>query len=120
GENRRARAQSEVVPADQRQHASLEADHRADERVQADQKRELARVRAQTEPNRRHAGTPGLPARLAATIRPCSAGRGGTSASSASANASGSAIASSELWLRSKPIEENGLPDRRRPQTEPP
>jgi len=109
---------SELLPA-LRTAAQKTGPLRADERVQADQQRELARVRAQTEPNRRHAGTLSFPLRLAATIRACSSGRGGMSASSASANASGSSTASSGLCLRSKPIEETGLPERPRPQTEP-
>ena len=50
------RAKPEVMLADERQHAALEPDHRADERVQPDEQRELARVRAQPEPDlRRHA-----------------------------------------------------------------
>ena len=120
GENRRGRAQPEVLLAHERQHTSLEADHGADERVQPDEQAELAGVRAQPEPHRRrHAGAPTLPDRLAPTIRSCSAGRGGMSATSASAKASGSASASSGLWARSNPIDENGLPERPRPQTEP-
>ena len=97
GEDRRARLKPEVLLADERQHAPLQPDHAADERVQADEERELARVDAQAEPNRRHAAAPTLPERFAATIRSCSAGRGGRSASSASANASGSASESSGL-----------------------
>src|SRR5205823_3566466 len=121
GEDRRGRMQPEVTLADQRQHASLQADHRADERVEPDENRELAGVRAQSELHRRaHAGAPTVPERLAATIDFWSAGGGGASASNSSANASGSSIESSGLRARSKPIEENGLPERPRPQTEPP
>src|SRR5207253_2928106 len=121
GEDRRRRAETEVLFADERQHASLQTDHSANERVQADQQRELVSVGAQAEPDRHaHTGVASLPARLAATIRSCSAGRGGISATSAAAKASGSASASSGLWARSKPIEENGFPERPRPQTEPP
>ena len=46
------RAQPEVLLADERQHAPLEPDHAADERVQPDEERELAGVRAQAEPHR--------------------------------------------------------------------
>jgi hypothetical protein len=119
GEDRGTRAKAEVLLADQRQHAPLQPDHAPDQRVQADQERELVCVRPQTELDRRHAGTPTLPPRFAATIRSCSSGRGGRSASIASANASSSS-ASNGLWRRSKPIEENGLAERPRPQTEPP
>ena len=38
----RARPESELVLADQRQHGELEADHRPDERVHSDEQRELA------------------------------------------------------------------------------
>src|SRR5205823_13951748 len=120
GEDRRGRAEAEVLLSDQRQHASLQPDHAADERVQADEERELAGVGPQAEPDRRaHARAAMVPARLAATIRACSAGRGGMSATRAAAKASGSASASRGLCARSKPIEENGLPERPRPQTEP-
>ena len=97
-EDRGGRGETEVLLADQRQHASLQADHAADERIQCDEQPELAGVRAQTEPDRRrHAGAATVPERFAATIRSCSSGRGGTSESRASANASGSASASSGL-----------------------
>src|SRR5439155_2738602 len=109
GENGGAGAQAEVVLPDQRQHAPLQTDHGADERVQANQQCELAGVGAQAEPDRRaHAGVLTPPLRLAATICSCSAGGGGMSATSASANAAGSANASSGLKARSKPIEETG------------
>src|SRR5881392_3500290 len=120
GKDRRGRAEAEVLLANQRQHAALETDHAADECVQTYKKRELVRVGAQTESDvAAHAAAPTQPARLAATIRSCSAGGGGSSATSASAKASASVIASSGLWERSKPIEEIGLPERPRPQTEP-
>src|SRR5207253_2362455 len=97
------------------------ADQRPDEQVQRDEQRELARVRTQPEPHAlRHATAPTSPARLAATIRSCPAGLGGASTSTAAANSPGSAIASSGLWARSKPIDETGLPDSPRPQTDPP
>src|SRR5207253_150794 len=106
--------------ANERQHAALEADHAADERVQGDGQRELPRIGAQTQPDvAGHAAAPTEPARLAATIRCCSAGGGGISATSASAKTSALVTASSGLWTRSKPIEETGLPERPRPQTEP-
>ena len=44
-EDRRARAQSEVLLADERQHAALESEHATDERVQPHEERELTRVR---------------------------------------------------------------------------
>ena len=50
--------EAEVLLADQRQHAALEPDHAADERVQPDEQAELACVRAQAELDRSgHAGT---------------------------------------------------------------
>src|SRR6266511_2512150 len=119
GQDRRGRADVEVLPANQRQHAPLEPDHAADERVQCNEQRELRCVRTQAELYRGHASAPSRPARFAATIRSCSSGAGGISASNASAKASASARASKELWARSKPIEETGLPERLRPQTEP-
>src|SRR5205085_5318142 len=98
----------------------LETDHSADEGVQRDEQRELPRVGAQTQPDvAGQAVTPTQPARLAATIRACSAGGGGISTTSASAKAPASVMASIGLWARSKPIEETGLPERPRPQTEP-
>src|SRR6266516_2293772 len=118
--DRRRRAEAEVLLADERQHAALETDHAADERVQRDEQRELVRVGAQAEPDvAGHAAAPTEPARLAATIRSCPAGGGGISASRAAANSSASVTASSGLWARSKPIEETGLPERPRPHTEP-
>src|SRR6266516_6547516 len=118
--DRRRRAEAEVLLADQRQHAALETDHAADERVQRDEQRELPCIGAQTQTDvAGHAAAPTAPARLAATIRCCSAGGGGISASNASAKTSASVTASRGLWARSNPIEETGLPERPRPQTEP-
>src|SRR5204862_8340244 len=120
GKDRRGRAEAEVLLANQREHAALETDHAADERIQGDEQRELSCVGAQAELNAvGHATAPTEPARLAATIRSCSAGGGGISASRAAANSSVSVTASSGLWARSKPIDETGLPERPRPQTEP-
>src|SRR3954464_229268 len=105
GEDRRGRAEAEVLLADDREHAALQPDHRAHERVQPDEQAELGRVRAQAEPHRQaHAGTTALPERFAATIPSCPAGRGGMSATSAAANASASVNASIALWARSNPI----------------
>jgi hypothetical protein len=56
----RLRGQPELALPEHRQDAPLETDERPDERVQCDQQRELARVRAQSEAG----GHP----RLAATI----------------------------------------------------
>ena len=90
GQDGGARAQPEVMLADQRQDASLQADHPTDERVERDQERELGGVLAQAEANRHgHAGVLVAPRRLAATIRACSGGAGGVSLTSASANALG-------------------------------
>src|SRR5205823_12780993 len=87
--DRRGRADTEALLTDQRQHAPLETNHAADERTQRDEQRELPGVGAQSEPDlARHAGAPTQPARLAATIRSCSAGGGGSSATNASAKAS--------------------------------
>src|SRR5207248_1173974 len=120
GKDRRGRAEPEVLLADERQHAALQTDHAPDERVQGDEQRELPRIGAQAElDGAGHATAPTEPARLATTIRSCSAGGGGISASSASAKTSASVTASRGLWARSKPIEETGLPERPRPQTEP-
>src|SRR5581483_4162355 len=114
-ENRGRGGEPEILLADQRQHAALEPDHRADKRVQRDEQRELACVRAQPEPDRRrHAVVGTVPTRFAATIRSCPAGRGGRSVTRASANASTSTRPSSGLWVRSNPIEENGFPERPR------
>src|SRR5206468_9717585 len=113
--------EGEVLPADERQDAGLQAGEPADERVQRDEQRELARVGPQAEADgRAHAGVTTPPARFAATIAAWSAGRGGESASSSPANTSASSIASNGLCARSKPSEETGLPERPRPQTEPP
>ena len=73
----------EVLLADQREDRSLEADHRADERVDPDEQRELAGVRAQAELNVAHAGMLVAPLRLAATISACCGGAGGRSTRSA-------------------------------------
>ena len=56
GEDRRLRAEPEVLLADQRQDAALETDHRANKSVDADQQCELAGVRSQPEPDAAHAG----------------------------------------------------------------
>ena len=85
-QHRRAGSQAEVLAPDQRQRRALEADHRADERVDGDQQRELRGVLAQPEPDRRGAhatSASGRPARLAATIAACCSGAGGMSWSSA-------------------------------------
>ncbi len=71
GEDRGLRRQLEVLLADQREDRSLEADHGADERVDPDEQRELAGVRAQAELNVAHAGMLVAPLRLAATISAC-------------------------------------------------
>ena len=68
GEDRRLRGEVEVLLADQRQDGALEADHRADERVDPDEQGELAGVRAQTELDVAHAGRWVRPLRFAATI----------------------------------------------------
>src|ERR671936_1348966 len=117
GEDRRLRAEAEVALADERQHAPLESDERADERVQPDEERELRRVRPQPEAHGRrgHGRTATAPRLLAATISAWSAGGGGKSARSDSE----SPAASARLWRRSKPIVENGFPESARPQTEP-
>ena len=52
-QHRGAGGEAEVVAADQRQRRALEADHRADERVDRDQQRELRGVLAQPELDRR-------------------------------------------------------------------
>ena len=67
----------EVLLADQRQNGALEADHRADEGVDPDEQRELARVRAQAELNVAHADWSARPLRFAATISAWPGGRGG-------------------------------------------
>ena len=99
--------------ADERQHAALQADHRADERVQADEQAELARrsraARAAPSPLMR--GRAAVPLRFAATISACPAGAGGISTSSASRERVRVAVRSSGLWRRSKPIDEKGLPE---------
>src|SRR5207244_11799753 len=120
GEDRRRRTEAEVPLANQRQQAPLEPDHAADERVQRDEQRELPSIGAQTQPDvAGHTDAPTQPARLAAPIRSRYTGAGGSSATSASAKASASVTASSWLWARSNPIDETGLPERPRPQTEP-
>src|SRR5207244_10543198 len=122
GEDRRLRGESEVALADEREHASLEPDHRADEGVQPDEERELSGVRPEPEADcrRGHARATSPPRLFAATIAAWSAGAGGRSTSSACANASGPSAASARLCRRSKPIVENGLPESPRPQTAPP
>ena len=49
GENRTRRGEAEVVLADQRKDAALEADHRSDQSVQRDEQRELGGVGAQAQ-----------------------------------------------------------------------
>ena len=121
-EDRALRGEVEVALADEREHAPLEPDHRADEGVQADKKRELTGVLAKPEPGRRraHVRVATTPRRFASTISRWFAGAGGRSTSSASAKLAASGCASAELWRRSKPMLEKGLPERPRPQTEPP
>jgi hypothetical protein len=58
GEDRRVRAQGEVLLPDQREDAPFETDHRTDQRVQRHEQRELAGVRAQAEPDGPHVATP--------------------------------------------------------------
>ena len=50
-ENGTLRRESEVVLADEREDAPLEPDHSADEGIERDEERELARVRPQPEAN---------------------------------------------------------------------
>ena len=78
-EHRGARLEVEVRFADQRQGRALEPDHRADERVDSDQQRELRGVLAGARAGRpdsspQRAGE--RPARLAATISACCGGAG--------------------------------------------
>jgi hypothetical protein len=85
GEDGALRGEPEVVLPDQREHATLEADHRADEGIQRNEQSELAGVGPQSEPNgdggHRRAGE--SPRRLAVTIDAWPTGGGGTSTSSA-------------------------------------
>jgi hypothetical protein len=121
-QHRGAGAQVELLAADKRQRRALEADHRADERVDGHQQRELRGVLAQPEADLRAAhatSASGRPARLAATIAACCSGLGGMSCTRAFTKASSSPCCSATLWRRSKPIVEAGLADRPRPQTEP-
>ena len=69
-EDRARRGEPELVLADERKHAPLEADHRADERVQRNEESELTRVRPKPEANGagRHLRAGESPLRLAATI----------------------------------------------------
>src|SRR5687767_3766629 len=78
------RGQPEVVLADERKDAALEAHHRPDEGVERDEESELTRVRAKSEANRSraHACVGESPRLLAATIAVWSAGGGGESAKS--------------------------------------
>ncbi len=55
GEDREARLEAELLLADEGQHASLETHHRPDEGVEPNEQRELRGVRAEPEPDRRHA-----------------------------------------------------------------
>ena len=90
-QDRGARGQAEVLAADERQRRAFQADHRADERVDRDQQRELRAVLAQPQPDLRcgHAtSASGRPLRLAATIAACCSGAGGMSLVSACTNAS--------------------------------
>ena len=70
GEDGARRGEPELVLADEREDASLEADHRAHERVQRDEESELTRVRPKPEANgaSRHRRAGESPLRLAATI----------------------------------------------------
>ena len=121
GEDGRGRGELEVALADQRQDAALEPDHPADERVERDQQRELRCVRAQAERRRRaHRGEGAAPRRLCATIASCSAGRGGVSSQQRGGERVGVGVGRASCSvLRSKPIEENGLAESERPQTDP-
>ena len=94
GEDRALRGEPEVVLADERKHAPLEPDHRADEGVQGDEQGELPGVRAKPEANRlgRSCRAGALPRRLAATIAAWSAGGGGRSTSSACAKLASSRV----------------------------
>jgi hypothetical protein len=85
--------------SDQREHASLEPDHGADERVEPDEQRELCCVGAQPEAHvRRHHGvTASAPRLFAATTAAWSAGGGGRSTRTERANDSASLAASA--WL---------------------
>ena len=117
-----ARAEAEVVLADQRQGRALEADHRADQGVDRDQQRELGEVLAQAEldlPLAQAGAASGSPERLAATISAWCSGAGGMSSSSAATNSSSEPSCSAALWRRSKPMVEAGCAESPRPQTEP-
>src|SRR5712692_831643 len=99
-EDRGVGAETEVLLADERQDAPLEADQRPDERVQANEEGELRRVRPQPEANRArsHRRTAAAPRLFAATISAWSAGGGGTSTRSARANDSASSSSSARLF----------------------
>ena len=115
------RVEPEVLLADERQHAALEPDHRADERVQRDEQAELARVRAQPEPNVGHALDCGPAGAVGGDDRRLTGGGGRHVGEQRLARSCPTSVsASAWLCVRSNPIEENGLPERARPQTEPP
>ena len=67
GEDGGRRGEPEVLLAHEREHASLEPDHGADERVEGDEQAELRSVLAQPEPDVRHSVA--CPAPVAATVR---------------------------------------------------
>src|SRR5205814_1428724 len=99
-QHRGAGPEVEVVAPHERQRRALEADHRADERVDRDQQRELRGVLSQAEANARSAhatSATGRPARLVATMAAWCSGAGGMSHSSASTNASSSGCCSARL-----------------------
>src|SRR5436305_3693462 len=111
----------EALAADQRQRRALEADHRADERVDEDEQRELRAILTQPQPDSAvgHAiSASGRPLRFAATIAACCSGAGGMSVVKAATNASTLPCWSAVLWRRSNPIVEIGLADSPRPHTD--
>ena len=112
------RRQVELVLGDRGQDRPLHAHHRADERVDEDEQRELRQVLAQAEPRRRgaHGLASGRP-RFARRIRSIPAGWGGTSTSAATNSSFGRVSIGFQRF--SKPIVLDGLPLSPAPQAEP-
>src|SRR5581483_6700298 len=111
----RLRREPELLLAEQRQHRPLEADHGTDERVQADQQRELWEVLSEPEP-RRHAVRPRLIRRFSANCGGC----GGKSLRTNLTNSLRLPYCSAGLNRRSNPIVEPGLPLKPLPHAAPP
>ena len=131
GDHKRCRRYPELFRSDERDDRPLDPDHSAHQGVHQHQERELTPILAQPEPDGRAFRLWNHALRCCGFVLCCGSrigdsealrparGAGGISAIMKRTNSASSSIRKAALWRFSKPIVDQGLPLRRRPQTEP-